>query len=293
MSIDPAQWTYGAELEWPDVDVRTPLPPGWGWSRTDYTVVNSNGTANDPLHRHMLYGGELNTPVTHCPDELLYTTEQVWRLLRPGHNYRSNLHIHVGVPRLAEDLPLLKQLADYTWRHLPQLWPHIDPLETLLEAQPTPDAQQAAAARLQHSQRSRHYTTSAARHAQRMQATTVEQFLAAEVPTAKNGRPAWHLASREAVNLRALRKHGTVEFRCFAAPRAPLHMAAAATFAQQWLLAAFTNADPLPIATGYGALLPRQVPFDLALEQGWRYTNFHTNRRSLVVARLQAMGHLP
>lgn len=286
-------WTYGAELEWPDVDVRTELPDGWAWSRTDYTVVNSDGTANDPKHELVLQGGELNTPVCNSPEELGSRSGRMRDYLQPGHNYRSNLHIHVQAPEL-EELGNVKKVAQYTRQNLPRALPYFDSLDGLLIdrlLRPLPPEELAAAEkRKRHSERSRHFFISDTRHAVRMEAKNLESFLAAEVPHSRAGVPQWHLASREAVNLRSLRKHGTVEFRCFAGDEDAENVHAAACFARDWLKAALN--DTQEFGMPYFWQLPKQVTFSKMLEDGWAWTNLQHNRRDVVKARLALLGKL-
>jgi len=276
MTAPRSQWTFGAELEWPDVNSRAELPPGWEWSRTDYTIVNSDGTANDPTGRRTTLGGETNTPVVGSPDELVAAIVPVWEALQPGYNYRSNLHVHVGIPGLTDpaELETVKRIADFTRGWLPGMLPQLDPLTPLLDGQPTMPALQAARRRQKHSEKSRHHFIPASRHLARMAAPTLEAALAAEVPfSAKLGAPQWHLESREAMNLRALRKHGTIEFRCFAAPRTPEQVGAAAEFAAQWLEHALAERNPRHLLDDFAGRLPRQEPFDARLEAGWQATH--------------------
>ena len=281
-------WTYGAELEWPDVDVRTELPEGWTWSRTDYTVVNSDGVANDPRHELVLRGGELNTPVCRSPEELTERTRELRRLLRPGVNYRSNLHVHVKAPEL-EELAAVKALADYTWRLLPGALRMSDQLHGLFQGLTDDEEVKAAEKRRRHSERSRHYFVSSTRHEVRMEARDLEGMLRAEVPSSRNGRPCWALAPREAVNLRSLRKHGTVEFRCFAADARDEEIRAAACFARDWMRAALNGAEVFE--ADYFFDLPQQRAFELKLEKGWEATNFKHNRRDAVHQALRDMGY--
>jgi hypothetical protein len=290
---DCAGWTYGAELEWPDVDVRRnldELDAGWAWSRTDYTVVNSDGVANDPLHELVLRGGELNTPVCSDPEELAMRAESMAVALTPGHNYRSNLHIHLGVPEL-QDLDAVKRVADYSWRLLPGALKMSDPLNGLFTGLTDAEEVAGAKARMRHSGKSRHHFVGAARHELRMEAGTLEEFLAAGGPKTRDGRFLWHLDPREAVNLRSLKKHGTVEFRCFAGDREAKHVWAAASFARDWLRAAL-NGDEV-FEADYFFDLPQQSPFELRLERGWEWTNFSKNKRGVVRERLAEMGKLP
>jgi hypothetical protein len=285
-------WTFGAELEWPDVDVRTELPEGWGWSRTDYTVVGSDGIANDPLRRSWFRSGELNTPVCRSPEELGERVAEVRAALRPGHNYRSNLHVHIARSVRPEpwDVEDLKTIADYSRRLLPGALKMMDPLNGLFDGLTDPEEIIGAKKRAAHSERSRHYFISDARHARRMEAADVGELLEAEVPMGRGGRPQWHLASREAVNLRSVRKHGTIEFRCFAGDSEDRHVWAAASFCRDWAEAALNSSDMFELPYFYD--LPTQSPFSLRLESGWERTNFQHNRRSVVEERLREMGLL-
>jgi hypothetical protein len=283
-------WTYGVELEWPDVDVRTELPDEWAWSATDYTVVSSDGIANDPKRELILHGGELNSPVCRSPEELSERSLELAELLRPGRNYRSNLHIHLAMPEL-ENLELLKQAADFTWRELPRTLEVMDPLRMLLNGLTDTDEIAGAEKRMAHSARSRHYFTSRTRHLMRMQARSREEFLRAEVPLRKrDGAPQWQLAPREAVNFRSLRKHGTVEFRFFAGDDRGHGVRAAASFARDWMRCACEDNKGFEVP--YWDELPVQLPFELRLERGWAWTNLQHNSRDTVRQRLADMGKL-
>lgn len=286
-TYDTKDWTVGCELEWPDVDVFAPLSKGWSWSTTDYSIVNSDGVANDPKRKLIFRGGELNSPPFASADALSLGVAMCWFAMNPGHNYRSNFHVHVKIPHIERDVPALRQIAEYTRANLRPVIDTIDPLDGLLLNQPNEDALYAARQRLNHSQMSRHYFTTDERHSLRYPATTLEQFLAAEVPISRSGVPQWHLASREAVNLRSLRKHGTIEFRMFADPDDYYQARAAAMFAIGWLRRALENKSCDQLIEWSMPRLPRQRPFNHRLEKGWQLTNLHTNSRQVVLQRLQ------
>jgi hypothetical protein len=285
---DEREWTFGAELEWPDVDVRRELPAGWAWSRTDYTVVGSDGVANDPLRELVLKSGELNTPVCGSPEELAERTAEVRSALKPGHNYRSNLHVHIAGSGL-EELENVKLIADYSHRLLPSALKMMDPLNGLFEGLTDAEEIRAAKMRARHSERSRHHFVSDKRHALRMEEADLGGFLMAGAPF-KSGRVLWHLDAREAVNLRSLRKHGTIEFRCFAGDAEDRHVWAAASFVRDWTEAALNSRDVWELPYFYD--LPTQAPFSLELERGWEWTNFQRNSRGVVEQRLREMGKL-
>lgn len=289
-------WTYGIELEWPDIDVRRALHNGWDWSRTDYTIVNSDGVANDPKHEIVLRGGELNSPAFSDTIDLADQVGYLASLMQPGANYRSNTHIHIRVPGLEDDLPSVKRIADNVREYLPDVINVFDPLDPLLELpnHRTPDELAGAISRRRHSKRSRHHFTSQTRHDMRMQAGTLEEFLEYEVPRAKNGRPCWALAAREAVNLRSLRKHGTIEFRCFPGSRKFEEIHAATNLCRDLLTVALsehaTEGDFSDAVDSHLTNLPQQLPYDHRLEMGWEYTNFQHNDRETVRSRLREMG---
>lgn len=286
---DVGGWTFGAELEWPDVDRRAELGGGWAWSVTDYTVVNSDGTANDPRGELNRWGGELNTPVCGSVEELGERAGEMRAQLKPGHNYRSNLHIHVAAPEFA-DVENLKRIAEFSRRELPGALKMMDPLNGLFSGL-TDEAEVAGARkRMAHSERSRHYFVSDARHARRMEARGIEEMLRAEVPMSREGAPCWALASREAVNLRSMRKHGTIELRCFAADGSGENVWAAASFSRDWLATALEGGEVFELPYFYS--LPIQPAFELKLERGWEWTNLKHNRRNVVRGRLAEMRGL-
>jgi hypothetical protein len=182
---------------------------------------------------------------------------------------------------LEEELSSLRRVAD-AGRTLANHWQAIDPLDGLLRNQ-SPATLTHAWMRLKHSERSRHYRITQDRHVARFAATTLEGMLAAEVPSS-HGRPQWQLGHREAVNLRSLRKHGTIEFRCFAAPRNADEIVSVLLWVRMWLACAldgstpsYTSSDPWP----------QQAAYNHELETGWRWTNFQHNQRAIVAERLR------
>lgn len=278
--------TLGAELEWPDVDVTKSLPSGWGWSSTDYSIINSSGFANDPRRELVREGGELNTPPVRSPEELAEAAGKLFASMRPGRNYRSNLHVHISIPQFAE-LRTVQRLSAVTREQLPVLLKVVDPLEGLFAGGSTT----AAARRYRHSQRSRHFFVTDVRHDRRMAARTLEEMFAAEVPLSSTGRPAWALAPREAMNLRSLRKHGTVEFRCFADADGPEQLFAAASFVADWVRAALTGGDLAAVATRWVGQLPVQRPFSEHLERRWKTTTFKGRTRAEMERLLAKEGY--
>lgn len=218
-SKDLDSWTYGIEYELADWTPARGLPAGWGLDRNDVTMVNSDGIAVDPKGICWPKGGEALSRPTGTPAsqgaELGAFLE-----LHPDAavNYRSNMHIHVRVPGLCNDLEALKKVqtfnkANESVLHL------VDPIPL-----PTGNtAEELAGAKRRYRRRlvSHHKTVSAARVKVQLKARTVAEFFRAEVPVDRHGNPLWHAAPRAAINLRHLQvptKHPTetVEFRHFA-----------------------------------------------------------------------------
>lgn len=212
-----SDWTYGAEHEWADHDIRTELPKGYGRDTHDITIVNSNGIANDPKGRLYKFGGEINTPPTHAIEGQVACLTELKKLLPAATiNYRSNLHIHIRVPGLGQDLELLKRVQRHIHANMPKALARIEPLP-----RPTgdeyPDAEELEGARRRWRRRRVSHQTllTPKRLAGQLEATSVEEFYNLEPPQNKVGKPLFHLQPRLCVNLRQHRETDTVEFRHF------------------------------------------------------------------------------
>lgn len=219
-------WTYGAEHELADWPLATELPPGYGRDKKDITVVNSNGVANDPTGRYYGHGGEINTPPTATIEGQVDCLREIKRLLPMATvNYRSNLHIHIRVPGLRDDLAALRQVQRYVHEHLPRLLEVVEPLPrpTLadrvaapLEARYSDEEWLEGALRRWRRRRVSHQTLlTPKRLARQLDAPDVGSFFEWEVPHSRSGRPLWHCQPRLAVNVRQLLETDTVEFRHF------------------------------------------------------------------------------
>src|ERR1039458_3941925 len=107
-------WTYGSEHEWSDHPRDAVLPVGCVHNTKDSTIVNSNGIANDPSNKSYQFGGEINTPPTDYPEGQVTILRKLVKALPTAKvNYRSNLHVHVRIPGLRDDLKLLKRVQLY------------------------------------------------------------------------------------------------------------------------------------------------------------------------------------
>lgn len=204
-------------------------------------MVNSNGIAVDPRGRDWSLGGEVNTPPSGTPDgqgDLL----QTFLAMHPDAqvNYRSNLHVHVRVPGLREDLPSLKRLALFGFTNLDKIFPVIEPIpKPRPEDYSNDDMFRGARRRYRRRLVSHHTVVTYARMRVQQEVDDLAEFFSAEVPIsfARNplGDPQWHLAPRHAVNLRHLRDTETVEFRHFPGTVEPREVQAAVEWCRDYL----------------------------------------------------------
>ena len=229
-------WTYGVEHELANWDCNECLPSGC--SRTpDYTIVNSNGIAAPPNPKVYGYGGEIITP----PSASIYTQVQYLDLIKEWFpkaavNYRSNLHIHIRVPGLKDDLKLLKKLQYYIHQWMPKLLPQIEPIPIGL----TP----AQKKRERRRKISHHTLLTNTRLLKQLAATTTKEFFENEVPRSKVGKPMWHAQPRLCGNLRQMLQTDTVEFRHFPGTLDGVLLHDSFIWCEHFLRAALQGVDP-------------------------------------------------
>ena len=205
--VDLDSFSYGAEHELGDWDNRVQLPAGYARS-PDYTIVNTNGVAAQPNPRDYRYGGEFNTPPTYTMEEQADCIEVIKsRYPNCTVNHRSNLHIHIRIPGLNNDLELLKGLQSYIHGELPKVI-------NLLE--PIPKGVSPAEKKRERRRKVSHHTfLSQTRLGKQLEAKSVKEFFELECPKTKAGKVMWHAQPRLAVGLRQLLQTNTIEFRHF------------------------------------------------------------------------------
>jgi hypothetical protein len=262
--IDLTGLTFGCEHEWADWDQRNPLPHGFGIDRRDTTMVNSNGIAVDPTGRHHHRGGEVNTRPTSNPyDQSVLMSQLLQGPCRDAVvNYRSNLHVHVRVPGLRDDLPALKKLAFFNQRFLKRILPLVEPIprpnvnEFLGNAEEFIGAMRRYRRRL----RSHHTTLPEARVNRQLTALTLQEFFEGEVPAKDDGVPLWYCQPRAAVNVRQLRETDTVEFRHFPGTLDAGELDTCVSWCRDWMIMA------LDWAPGYDPIRFYQTTY---AHRGW------------------------
>jgi hypothetical protein len=257
-------WTYGCEHELSDWVTTWGLPEGFQRS-PDYTIVNSNGIAAQPNTKVWPIGGEINTPPTESINNQVDCLDQI--LERHGTkitiNHRSNLHCHVRVPGLKEDLKALKQLQRYVHEQLPSVINMIEPIpvgETLAEKK-----------RERRRYVSHHTFLTQHRLKKQLAAESVQEFFENEVPRSKSGAVMWHAQPRACVNLRQLLQTDTIEFRHFPGTVNRQLLKGCLTWCRDFLLAAFTDRAAVDLLS-QTLPLPQFPEFDLALEVGYQAT---------------------
>lgn len=218
--IDFSKASYGCELELANVDTSITLPEGNTWCTKDGSICNSNGTANDPKHKLNRFGGEIQVRPASSPEELLSTVEELYKLLNVNQdcfNFTTNLHVHIRIPGLSENLDFLKKTAIFTRKYDQQLFNMIEPIpKPNRKDYPSDEAYDGAHARYKRRKRSHQYSVTEATYQKMLSAETPQQFWEAHAAKDKNGKPLWHLVVRAGVNLKQLWEDSkTVEFRHF------------------------------------------------------------------------------
>lgn len=218
-NTNTGSWTYGAEHEWADWPTSRPLPSGYKRDRKDYTIVNSTGVANDPRDRIHDRGGEICTPPTDTILDQVACVQELRELYPEATiNYRSNLHLHIRVPGLRDDLAALKRVQAHIHTWMPRALPVIEPLVMGIAAH-GPDevveVQNGYNRRLRRMRVSHHTLLRPERLARQMAADTPEEFFRAEYPVSRAGVPQPQLQPRLCVNLRQMLDTDTIEFRHF------------------------------------------------------------------------------
>lgn len=123
MTYNKEIFTWGCEIEWGDIrrDVEIPEELGtWEYCETD--VVNIRDpykfVACDPLGIDPPVGGEINTKPTRTIDQQLVNIDKLIHIFEkeecpPTDGCTNELHIHVHVPGLKDDIDALKRLTQY------------------------------------------------------------------------------------------------------------------------------------------------------------------------------------
>jgi hypothetical protein len=176
MHYDKASFTYGVELEYGDSYRFNELPTGAKWNDKDNTCVSTTGIANDPLGLLYKYGGEINTKPTDTVKEQIEHIAAINAMLQPAPvvNYRSNLHIHVRVPGLKDDLDSCKKLLRYINEFQQQAFDIVETIPVPSKSMLEPEVYEWALKRMKRRQKSHQYKLPESRVNAMMNAKTTQ-----------------------------------------------------------------------------------------------------------------------
>lgn len=215
------------------------------------------------------YGGEVNTPPTPTVDGQLKCLQTILTLYpNCTINYRSNLHTHIRIPGLKDDLTLLKKIQKYI--HL-ELKPLIHKLEPIPKGTTLGERKREKRRKISHQN-----FLSPKRLAAQLAATTPTEYFEAEVPKAPDGRVLWHLQSRLCVNLRQMIQTDTIEFRHFPGTLDGEELKTAFDWCRDFLVCAIEWRPLLPLLKQYSKRkFPQFREFNLDQEIGYQATCVH------------------
>lgn len=269
MLVSNMPWTYGCELECSDWDTAQGLPEGFQRS-PDYTIVNSNGIAAQPNPKVYPIGGEINTPPTNGINEQIQVIDRLFKSVKVGPvNHRTNLHLHVGIRGLQDDLNALKKLQRYIHMELPKV---IDTIEPIPKGVTAAEKKRARRRKVSH-----HTFLSTTRLAKQLSARSCKEFFEIEVPRSKAGQVMWHAQPRVCVNLRQLMQTGTIEFRHFPGTNDTQLIYNCFLWCKEFLKTAFNDLPIEKLFThrNHRWAFPEFPAFSLPLEVGYQATAAH------------------
>lgn len=280
-------WTYGAELELSDFPRARLAEAGLQFDREDVTMVNSNGVAVDA--RGVLYplGGEVKVRPSDSPDGVAAQLAEIVRLVpETAVNYRSNLHVHVAVPGLRDDLTALKRVQRHVHGWLPGLLAKWEPIpEPRPEDYPHPEALAGARRRRNRRRMSHQKFLPEWRLDLQDAATSPRGFFTAEALDVKTGKVHFAIATRAAINLRSLLDNGTIECRHYPGTLDPAALANAVNWSRTYLAAALEDADPRPALAGLDPF-PRFGHYIHWMEVGFMATSRKYNKAPVIAANI-------
>jgi len=289
--IDLNNVTFGAEYEFGDIWRDRELPSGLSWNTKDYSVVSFTGIANDPKGLVYSRGGEINSvPTSTVGEQLSYFQRLLDADLSPALNHRTNLHLHIRVPGLSEDVAVLKRLLQYIHLNEADIYLQIEPVPVPVRADYESDAAyKGAKKRYKRRLVSHQYKVPETRVTEALQATTPREFFDAHSkPQAKGGR-AYGLTTRAGINLLQLKETDTVEFRHFTNTLDVSELESCFTWVRNFIPAALDGASISELVTAYDFKFPKFQPYAHAMEVGYQYTNFDKLSRKVVTERVAAI----
>lgn len=295
--IDLSKTTLGAELELADIDTTIELPDGCTYCDKDGSICNSNGTANDPKKTLNRFGSEIQTRPAQTAHGLLNLVQEIYYKLgvsQKSCNFSTNLHVHIRVPGLKDDLLALKRIADYTQRYGKEFFNTIAPVPKPNRVDfPCSESFEGAWKRYKRRQRSHQYVVPQTVFKRMMEANTPKEFYEAHAAKDKNGNCLWHLVVRAGVNLKQVFEDTeTIEFRHFTMSTDLGHMLSAFFWPKIFVESALAENQPTPKEVfEKHAFLTFQgfLPYKYQMDRIFQLTNVYHNSRSVVKANYEKL----
>ena len=292
MKYELANFTYGVELEYGNCDRRQSLPDGATWNVKDNTCVSSTGIANDPKGVLYNFGGEINTRPTPTIIEQIHHIKTINRLIKDSIiNYRSNLHVHIRVPKLKSNLEDCKKLLRYVELFQQEAFNIVESIQIPSQENLSDEEYFWQIKRAKRTFKSHQYKLPKKRVMAMLDSKTTTSFYENHAPRTPKGIM-WYFSPRAGINLRQMWEDtGTIEFRHFPGTKNPKEIESAIRWCQQFLNAALNrkNVSPIKLLTEYKYQFPRFKPYEFFTEMVYQWTNFDKNTRGLVHQRLDCL----
>lgn len=265
-------YTYGLEIEAVDFDRRkVKLPKGCGWAGKEVTLVNSNGLACDSTKKSKNFlGGEINTPPTDNIDKQLKIAKKCFKRLKSNGatiNYRCNIQSHVGgwFPEddEVETLKRLKAIQSYAFENF-ESFINMTMGEGQFKKKPEYPISFWA-----------HYKERMLqdwKHKFLMESESLQDFRKAMF-FSKKGTHAPMTFARQAINTHSFFKTKTIEFRFFWASLNLKETESILNFSKDFMDDALGSQSRVKkIIKKYDGAFPKELPFNLELENGFQAT---------------------
>ena len=291
-------WSYGVELEYGNSYRFCELPDGANWNGKDNTCVSSTGIANDPDGKLYKYGGEINTKPTYSIVDQIEHIKEINSKLNPPPlvNYRSNLHIHIRVPGLKDDLESCKKLLRYIDKYQQQSFDIVETIPVPDKNTLLPEVYEWELKRMKRRLKSHQYKLPVNRVNAMLAANTTQEFFEEHAPLTDKGRM-WYFSPRAGINLRQMwEETDTIEFRHFPGTLDMKEMESCIRWCKNFLYHALFDDDVSPhefyMSDLYEYKFPKFQPYEFECEQIYQWTNFDTNNKKDIAKRLNGLREL-
>lgn len=285
------QMSFGMELEYGDIWRNRDLPEGLSWNSKDYSIVSSTGIANDPKGKDYCRGGEINSEPTFSVDGQLDLFQNLLSAnLSPCLNHRTNLHLHIRVPGLSQDIDSLKTLLRYVDKNQEEIYKNIEPVpKPQRSLYSSESSYKGALKRYKRRLVSHQYKVPAARVEEALRASSCAEFFDAHSRKTAMGGRAYGLTTRAGINLLQLKETDTVEFRHFTNTLDVELLNSCFTWVKNFVPAALDNASVEELLSAHSYKFPPFQEYNHNMEIGYKYTNFEKFPRKVVSSRLNSL----